>query len=152
MDELTTENKLVMGYLFNLKCLDEGERSREIKDLLSKGYSYGKLSALLNIPKSTLMGWGNPASKKNYYEQDITLTNIKKEIDKRYKLTSIPGKNTDDGAEFKEIATLNFQLRNILNILKDIKEVNNDIANKLFKEIKIEVRRLNGKEKESVLA
>lgn len=144
MQELNTENKLMLGHLFNLKCLSEDERSREIKDLLNKGLSYGKLSALLNIPKSTLMGWANPLNKKNYYEQDITLTNIKKEIDKRYKIIGKPGNQNEGGLEFKSIAELNFQLRTILNILKDIKIVDNVIGVKLFKEIKVEVHRLNG--------
>lgn len=67
IEELTTENKLTLAHLYSISCLSNKERQGAIQDLISKGFTLGKLSALWNIPRSTIYYWANPEKKTDSY-------------------------------------------------------------------------------------
>ena len=77
MKDLDIEDKLAMAYFYNLNCLSDIERQKKLSDLLSKGYTYGKLSLLFKTPKTTLHGWANPDKKKAVYDKGESIKDIK---------------------------------------------------------------------------
>lgn len=145
MEELTTDDKLVMAHFYCLSVLNKEERAVKIVGILNKGYSYGQLSKLWGIPKTTIMGWANPDKYREYHRREIQISEINKEIEKKYK--TIDKKPTNDEMEFRKICYLNGQLKTILDIFRDIEKIDNDIAKDLFKRIKREISRLNGNKK-----
>lgn len=56
----------------------------------------------------------------------------------------IQGNKRLNNLEFREIADVNIKLKTILNTFKEIQEINNKVGEKIFKDIKLEIKRLNG--------
>lgn len=77
------------------------------------------------------------ANPRIAYIHDVEL-----EVKRKYN-TGCKGIHTGDDDTFKQIVRLNCKLKCILYILHDIEKIDNDIAKKLFVQIRNEMRRLN---------
>ena len=148
MEELTTEDKLFLSYGYTVSCLTDDERAKKIKELLKRGFTYGKLALLWNRPRNTIFYWANPG-KRSYYSDMAETDNkteiigsIQKEVDKKYSTKNYT--NSGD-LEFRKMAVINTKLKTALMLLRDVRDVNNEIGKEIVKKIKIEINRLNCK-------
>ena len=149
MEELNTNEKLALAHFYQIGILNEEERKVKIKELL-KTFTYGQLSLLLKIPKTTLFNWANPESKAGYYYNEMAETDdkteiinsIEKEVKKKFIHNTYQGK---DNTEFRKMAATNTKLKTALDLLRDIPKIENKIGDTILGKIKEEVKRLNGK-------
>ena len=149
MEEYTVEDKLFIAHGYTITCLSDEERSKKIKDLLEKGMTYGKLAVLWKVPKTTVFGWANLNKKRSYYSdmaetEDKTelLNSIQTEVRKKFKTKDFNGNEND---EFRKITRINTKLKSALDLLRDVREIDNRIGEELLNKIKKEITRLNRK-------
>ena len=149
MEDLDLNEKLALAHFYQAGVLNNEERKTKVNELLKK-FTYGQLSLLLKIPKTTLFNWANPESKAGYYYNEMAETDdkteiinsIEKEVKKKFIHNTYQGK---DNTEFRKMAAVNTKLKTALDLLRDIIKVENKIGEAILKKIKVEVQRLNGK-------
>jgi len=128
MKDLSVEDKLAMAHFYNLSCLSDTERKRKLKDLVSKGFSLGKLSVMFKIPKTTIHGWVNPDKKKVYYKSECSEPSEvqNKEVQNKTRI------------DYSQVQESGFDIASWISIgMKNIKEVKLSDANKKLVEMLI---------------
>ena len=124
-------DKIIINFFKTVATLNIQEKEKALKEIMKKNnWSLRRLSKEINVPLTTVHGWVN----RRELERKKVIIDGEIQRPEKY------GDSIPKG--LKEIAIINSNLRTVLNILKDIKKIDNNIATGLFEKIVKEVERL----------
>jgi hypothetical protein len=133
--EMNAKDKIVFNHFKTIATLNHEEREEiltEVKE--NNNWSLRQLAKNLDIPLTTVHGWITRRDK----ERKSLNNRSNKVID----IEVVEEENSVE-KDLKDIGNINYLLRKALDSLKEIKEIDNSIGKKMFKEIKKEVKRIN---------